>query len=211
MKETRELRTYTGTVELRMDGEDSDWPAEVTGVAAVVNQATDIGGWFEEEIARGAFDSALQGKIDIPVLFNHDANQIVGRTTSGTAKVWVNDAGHLAYSFVPDAKNPVHQHVVRSIQRGDITQSSFAFTVSRAMWSASAKYGDDSYRTILEVKKLYDVSPVTYPAYSGTSVGSRDAEAIESERAAIIAERSAGSTKQADAKRLINQALKKSI
>ena len=194
-----------------MEGEDSDWPAEVTGVAAVINQVTDIGGWFEEEIARGAFDAALAGEVDIPVLFNHDANQIVGRTTSGTAKVWVNDAGNLAYSFVPDQKNPVHQHVVRSIQRGDITQSSFAFTVSRAMWSGSTKYGDDSYRTILEVKKLYDVSPVTYPAYSGTSVGSRDAEAIESERAALIAERSANDKRQSDAKKLINEALKKSI
>ncbi len=41
MKETRELRTYTGTVELRMDGEDSDWPAEVTGVAAVATLCQD--------------------------------------------------------------------------------------------------------------------------------------------------------------------------
>jgi phage head maturation protease len=41
------------------------------------------------------------------------------------------------------------------------------------------------------MKELYDVSPVTYPAYSGTSVGSRDAEAIRQERDAIIAEREA--------------------
>lgn len=183
-----ERRTFTGTVELRM-AEGADFPTEVTGIAAVVNQRTDIG-WFEEEIAPGAFDDALTFS-DIRALFNHDPNRILGRTSAGTAKVWVNDEGHLAYSFTPDPSNPEHVSVVRSIQRGDITQSSFAFTTNGVQWVQSEKYGQEGTRRILKMKELYDVSPVTYPAYSGTSVGSRDAEAIRQERDAIIAEREA--------------------
>jgi HK97 family phage prohead protease len=183
-----ERRTFTGTVELRM-AEGADFPAEVTGIAAVVNQRTDIG-WFEEEIAPGAFDDALTFS-DIRALFNHDPNRILGRTAAGTAKVWVNDEGHLAYSFTPDPSNPEHVSVVRSIQRGDITQSSFAFITNGVQWVWSDKYGQEGTRRILRMKELYDVSPVTYPAYSGTSVGSRDAEAIRQEREAIIAEREA--------------------
>jgi HK97 family phage prohead protease len=183
-----ERRTFTGTVELRM-AEGQEFPTEVTGIAAVVDQRTDIG-WFEEEIAPGAFDDALTFS-DIRVLFNHDPNRILGRTVASTAKVWVNDAGHLAYSFTPDPSNPEHVSVVRSIQRGDITQSSFAFTTNGVQWVWSDKYGQEGTRRILKMKELYDVSPVTYPAYSGTSVGSRDAEAIRQERDAIIAEREA--------------------
>jgi hypothetical protein len=48
------------------------------------------------------------------------------------------------------------------MQRGDITQSSFAFTVEEDSWEQVE--GKD-IRTINKVKRLYDVSPVSIPAY----------------------------------------------
>lgn len=198
-----EKRAYTGSVELRMT-EGQEWPEEVAGVAAVVNQRTDLYG-FEEEIAPGAFDEALTGDVDIRALFNHDSNQILGRTKSGTAKVWVDEGGNLAYTFTPDKENPVHVSVVRSIQRGDITQSSFAFTVQGSEWLDSDKYGYMNVRRITKIKRLYDVSPVTYPAYQGTTVGSRDMDAIKAERDALIADRN---TSTEERQSIIHEAIK---
>lgn len=209
MGTTIEKRTITGSVSLRMkDGEE--WPEYVEGVAAVTEQRTDIG-WFEEEIARGAFDEALKVS-DIRVLGNHDPNQMLGRTSAKTAEVWVNADGNLAYRFTPDLGNPTHVSWVRSIQRGDISQSSFAFTIARqgSEWIDSDKYGREGTRRILRIGQLYDVSPVTYPAYEGTAVGTRDAN-IEAEREAIRAERQAAADKQASAKKQILDTFKKTI
>lgn len=206
-----ERRSITGTVQLRM-AEGQDWPEQVEGIAAVVNERTDIG-WFEEEIAPGAFDNALVNS-DIRVLGNHDPNIVLGRNTSGTAKVWVNESGQLAYSFTPDRENPTHVTWVRSIQRGDITQSSFAFTIQRTEWLHSDKYGEQGTRRILEVRALYDVSPVTYPAYAGTSIAARDMEAIKQERAATQAESdeaAKAAQAQIEAKNQIKQTLIESI
>lgn len=202
-----ERRTFTGTVELRQ-ADGAEWPEEVTGIAAVINQRTDIG-WFEEEIAQGAFDNALPIS-DIRILFNHDPNIPLGRTTAGTAKVWVNSAGNLAYSFTPDKENPQHVAVVRSIQRGDISQSSFAFRIQRTEWIRSEKYGEEGTRRILEIKELYDAAPVTYPAYTGTSVGNRDAQALEAERDEIRKEREAQAN-QSDAQRMAKQNILKTL
>lgn len=161
---------------------EDDEVREIVGIGAVVEQRTDLG-WFEETIKRGAFDAADMS--DVVALFNHDPNQILGRTTAGTATVSISDNGDLKYSFIPDMENPTHKSVVRSIQRGDIKQSSFAFSIKRdggSAWLSSEKYGDMGHREIRAIEKVYDVSPVTYPAYSNTSVSARDRESLEMER-----------------------------
>jgi HK97 family phage prohead protease len=203
-----ERRALLGTVELRMaDGQE--WPQYVEGVAAVVNSTTDIG-WFEERIAPGAFDEALKTS-DIRVLGNHDPNIMLGRTASNTAEVWVDTNGNLAYKFQPDENNPTHVSWVRSIQRGDISQSSFAFTVDSAQWSSSQKYGDLGLRTIVKVRELYDVSPVTYPAYADTSISARDEQSLKAERAKIEAEQNERREKVAGAKKEALKTLIKTI
>ena len=50
------------------------------------------------------------------------------------------------------------------MKRGDINSSSFAFTVKRDTWSNDEE--GNNIRTINEIERLYDVSPVTYPAYT---------------------------------------------
>jgi HK97 family phage prohead protease len=158
---------------------------EIVGIGAVVESRTDLG-WFEETVKRGAFDGA--DMTDVVALFNHDPNQILGRTSAGTATVSINEDGNLRYSFIPDMENPVHKSVVRSIQRGDIKQSSFAFSIKRdggSAWLSSEKYGDMGHREIRAIDKVYDVSPVTYPAYSTTSVSARDEKALKEEREAL--------------------------
>lgn len=178
----QERRTFTGTVIARSEGENM--PKEIGGIAAVINSVTDLG-YFEEVIERGAFDYALSKEYDIRCLFNHEAELILGRTLSGTCNVFVNADGNLEYTWVPDYENPTHMSVVRSIMRGDITQSSFAFTIKEQRWSESTKYGTMGKRTITVIEDLYDVSPVTYPAYADTEADARSIVAMRDEEREI--------------------------
>lgn len=178
----QERRTFTGTVIARSEGENM--PKEIGGIAAVINSVTDLG-YFEEVIERGAFDNALNKEYDIRCLFNHEAELILGRTKANTCNVFVNADGNLEYTWVPDYENPTHMSVVRSIMRGDITQSSFAFTIKEQKWSESKKYGTMGKRTITVIEDLYDVSPVTYPAYADTEADARSIVALRDQEREI--------------------------
>jgi uncharacterized protein len=178
----QERRTFTGTVIARAEGENM--PKEIGGIAAVINSVTDLG-YFEEVIERGAFDNALNKEYDIRCLFNHEAELILGRTKASTCNVFVNADGNLEYTWIPDYENPTHMSVVRSIMRGDITQSSFAFTIKEQKWSESTKYGSMGKRTITMIEDLYDVSPVTYPAYADTEADARSVVALRDQEREI--------------------------
>ena len=178
----QERRTITGTVHTRADGEGM--PKEIGGIAAVVNSVTDLG-YFEEVILPGAFDYALNREYDIRCLFNHECELILGRTKSNTYNVFVNADGNLEYTWIPDYENPTHVAVVRSIMRGDITQSSFAFTIKEQTWTDSTKYGTMGKRTIKVIDELFDVSPVTYPAYEETEADARSVVAMRDQEMEI--------------------------
>ena len=102
-----------------------------------------------------------------------------------TCKVFVNADGNLEYTWVPDYENPTHVSVVRSIMRGDITQSSFAFTIKEQTWTDSTKYGTMGKRTIKVIDELFDVSPVTYPAYAETEADARSVVAMRDQEMEI--------------------------
>jgi len=178
----QERRTFTGTVIARAEGEGM--PKVIGGIAAVINSVTDLG-YFEEVIEQGAFDNALSKEYDIRCLFNHEAELILGRTKASTCNVFVNADGNLEYTWIPDYENPTHMSVVRSIMRGDITQSSFAFTIKEQKWSESEKYGSMGKRTITIIEDLYDVSPVTYPAYADTEADARSVVALRDQEREI--------------------------
>lgn len=130
----------------------------VVGHAAVYGKLSEDLGGFREMIKPNAFDSVLEN--DVRVFFNHDPNYILGRTKAGTAKISSDKTG-LKYEFeVPDTQ--AGRDLLVSLERGDISQSSFAFSVDRDSWSE--RDGRD-IRTIEKVKRLYDVSPVSIPAY----------------------------------------------
>lgn len=181
----KEFRKF-GTIEKRAVVDGVEFPDKFGGVAAVVDTITDMG-WYEERISKGAFDSALaSADLDVRVLYNHEDCQVLGRTKSGTGRVYVDERGNLAYDYDFDPNSPLHKTVGAAIMRGDITQSSFAFVIEEVTWSASEKYGEMGLRTITKIKMIYDVSPVTYPAYEDTEADSR--KALIEERSQINGE-----------------------
>jgi uncharacterized protein len=180
--------------EARADG-DAGAAGEVvtlTGYAAKYNVLSEMMWDFQEMIAPGAFDDVMGD--DVRCLFNHDANLILGRTISGTLRLVLDDTGLRYESDLPNTVSA--NDLAVSVERGDITQSSFAFIVKEATWTER----DDStwLRTITKLARLYDVSPVTYPGYPDATVGMRSAfvadqraakAAIETERSGVARQR----------------------
>jgi HK97 family phage prohead protease len=160
-KEIRVLNTATTNLTVEMRGEDG--AAKITGYAAVFNSdSEDIG--FIERIKPGAFKKALK-KSDVRALFNHDPNYIIGR--SGVNLHLAEDKTGLKMTVDP-IPTETYRMVAENINAGLVTQQSFAFTVADDEWNE-----DYTQRTIKEVDEIFDVSPVTYPAYPDTTVALR--------------------------------------
>ena len=173
-----ELRA-NGRVELRAATDGV--PRTIVGYAAVFDSPTDIGGYFIEKIARGAFTGAIARPDDVRCLFNHRDSAVLGRTKSGTLSLFEDEIG-LRYEVTPPNATWAHD-LVASIERGDVSQSSFQFRAKRQSWDET---GDVPVRTLLEVE-LIDVSPVTFPAYDDTEVGLRSKEMLDAFRARQLA------------------------
>lgn len=183
---TRESRFLLASVEMRTAETEGESP-KVFGYAAKFNtRSQNLGSadyQFYEILLPGAFDGVL--KDDVRALFNHESSAILARSKNGTGSLEIGvDAIGLWYRFeAPDTQ--VGRDLVTSLQRGDIDQSSFSFTVDKdgQAWSET-KDGDGPtvfVRTISKVSGLYDVSPVTYPAYLDASVALRSLEEFRKE------------------------------
>lgn len=142
--------------------------AKITGHAAMFNKLSEPLPGFREKIAPGAFAKSIKAD-DIRALFNHDANYVLGRNKAGTLRLTEDDQGLAIEIDPPDTQWA--RDLQESIRRGDISQMSFGFVVISDAWQQNK--GKEAVRTLQEVK-LFDVSPVTYPAYPQTSVKVRD-------------------------------------
>jgi hypothetical protein len=156
-------------VELRAQ-EGSDGQRHIEGHAAVFNSISEEIFGFKEIIMPGAFAGAI-GRSDIRALVNHNPNYILGRLKAGTLSAQEDQRG-LAVDIIPPDTQYARDLLV-SIDRGDIDQMSFMFTVKRDEW---AENNGEVVRTIYEFDQIYDVSPVTFPAYTETDVSARARE-----------------------------------
>lgn len=139
---------------------------KIKGYGAVFNKRSENLGGFYEVIEPGAFDGVLGD--DVRALINHNSDLILARTTSKTLKLWVDENG-LGYEVeMPDTTYA--RDLMVSTKRGDISQSSFGFIVDDDTWEEKEGI---VLRTIKKIKRLLDVSVVTYPAYPDTSAATR--------------------------------------
>lgn len=151
-------------------------PPIIRGHAAVFNALSEDLGGFREQIMPGAFADAIV-KDDVRALFNHDANFILGRNVSGTLKM-VEDARGLAIEITPPDTGIVRDLVLAPIERGDVTGMSFGFSVRPGGQDWAVDDNGFTVRTLKNVR-LYDVSPVVYPAYRQTDVALRSLSAFK--------------------------------
>lgn len=165
-----ERRFYTGqlTIEKRANG-DSNNPV-ITGYAARFNTLSQNLGGFLEMLVPNAFQETINNGDDVRALFNHDPSLILGRSTSGTLELEEDENG-LIYRIIPPDTQAARDLMV-SMERGDVNQSSFGFEVVEESWQHPTDDQPLPVRILRRVK-LWDVSPVTFPAYTDTSVAVR--------------------------------------
>ncbi|MBS0205678.1 MAG: HK97 family phage prohead protease [Planctomycetes bacterium] len=118
-----------------------------------------------ERVMPGAFNNAIARPDDVRCLFNHDESDIYGRTAANTLVLTVDNIG-LRFSCLLDPDSDDATELLTSIKRGDVDACSFGFRADAVTWR---DVGENSYRELTDVT-LYDVGPVTFPAYTGTSV-----------------------------------------
>ncbi|MEZ2896544.1 HK97 family phage prohead protease, partial [Providencia rettgeri] len=172
MSSNQETRCYVG--EVRAEPGEDNKPTHIIGLGSVFDSRSELMYGFKEIIKPGAFDDVL--KDDVRGLFNHDPNYILGRTAAGTLSLSVSERG-LVYDITAPDTQTIRDLVLAPMQRGDINQSSFAFRVAR---DGEDWYQDDEgviIREIHKVSRLFDVSPVTYPAYQDAGAAVRSMEA----------------------------------
>lgn len=162
--------------EVRATEETSD-ALILRGYAAVFDQETDVGGMFREVVRPGAFTKTLSESKGIKALRNHNTDVVLASVSGGTLDLAEDDKG-LPVELRMDPLNTDHRNTYQSVKRGDITKMSFAFTPIKSTWSIDESADIPDLRELIELK-LFEVSPVPFPAYEGTSLQARaEARAI---------------------------------
>ena len=159
------------------EAEDGSYIIE--GYGSVFNSESKNLGGFYEYISPDAFRSA--DLTQTVALINHDNNYVLGRSPK-TLQLSVDERG-LKYT-VKLGKQSYAQDLYESIKRGDISSSSFAFTISDGGDSWEKRDGK-LIRTINSIDTLYDVSAVTNPAYGSATVSARALEEVEAQTTEI--------------------------
>lgn len=166
----RELRAFElKNLEIRAE---EGQPKKIVGYAAVFETLSEPMFGFREKIQAGAFAESI-GADDIRALWNHDENYVLGRNRAGTLKLEENELGLKIEITPPDAQWA--RDLLVSIERRDVSQMSFGFETLKDMWDEEDP--QNIVRTLIKAR-LWDVSPVTFPAYTSTSANVRTYEEI---------------------------------
>lgn len=164
----RRVVALTG-IEVRA-GEGADGAIGFKGHAAVFDTWTWIGSkkWgFREKVASGAFSKTLK-EADVRFLHNHNPDLVLARNKAATLRLAEDKVGLGVDADM--APTSYAKDLAISLERGDISQMSFGFQVVKDEWLQDDEGADE--RTLLELK-LFDVSTVTFPAYTETDASLR--------------------------------------
>lgn len=148
---------------------ERDGKRYMEGYFAVFDKPYRVFDDWEETIAPGAFQNALNSRADVKALWNHNHDLVLGSTAAGTLTLR-EDAAGLFGSILINEKDQDAVNAYARVERGDVDGCSFGFDIKRQEES----WENGEYRTrILEVEPLYEVSPCTFPAYVDTSISAR--------------------------------------
>lgn len=160
----------------------SDGTAVIRGYAVVYNRLSVPLGGFRERIMPGAFDEVLkrsESRVDLVSYFNHDANIMLGRESSGTLRVWSDERG-LGFEVNPPKSR---EDILELVSRGDVRGASFTFQLRGPN---AENWVEEDGMPVREVRSasIYELGPVVQPAYPETavSVARRSLEAWRSQQ-----------------------------
>ena len=165
---------------------NEDHGAFITGTPIVFDQKTDMG-WYEETISRDALkDTELK---DVPLLVGHNTSMIPlarsrNNNENSTMQLTVTETGMDIRADLDVENNPKAKELYSAVQRGDMNGMSFMFTVDKDSWDDI----DTDYpkRTIMSIRRVFEVSAVTFPAYPQTTIqAASEGETLDSVRASL--------------------------
>jgi len=186
-RETRQVRSVPLQFKTRAD--DATGDKYIGGYFSVFNTNYEIWPGATESVAPEAFDGALAD--DIRCLVDHDTRLVLGRTKAGTLTLKTDSRG-LWGEVKINPNDSDAMNLYERVNRGDVDQCSFGFDIVEEEFEDN---GSSIHWTIKKVK-LYEVSVVTFPAYSDTSVSARK------KQAETIKKRSLDAWKQSTLKKL---------
>jgi len=193
-------RRYIPVEEIELRQSEEDGLHKLSGYAAVFNKRSENLGGFVEVLRPGAFRKVLESEPDVKFLFNHDPSALLARTKNGTLRLEENTVGLKFEAELADTTTA--RDVRQLIDRGDIDQCSFAFAVAKDGDKFTEQKEGLYLREIFEIGKFADVSAVTYPAYTQTSVSVRSAkEVMDSHLETLQAQSKEDEYKRAQARR----------
>lgn len=175
MNNKRKMRQLRGVFSEFQTRTEETGDLYISGYFAVFNSDYEVWSGATESIAETAFDGALAD--DIRCLINHETRLVLGRTKSGTLILKTDSRGLWGEVKI----NPNDQDAINlyeRVKRGDVDQCSFGFEILDEEFEDR---GDSVHWTIKKVK-LYEVSVVTFPAYTDTNVSARKLELEEIKR-----------------------------
>lgn len=179
----KEIRAFS--FEVRAE-ENEKHGTFITGTPIVFDQATDMG-WYEEKIDREALkDADLK---DVRFLVGHNTSMIPlarsrNNNENSTMQMTVTDRGMEIRVDLDTENNPEARALYSAVKRGDMSGMSFMFVVDKDSWEEV----DSDYpkRTIMSIRKVFEVSAVAFPAYEGTDIqAASDGQTLDSVRASL--------------------------
>lgn len=170
METKKEIRAFD--FEVRAE-ENEEHGHILTGRPIVFDQRTDMG-WYDEIIERGALDET--DLKDVRFLVNHNTDMIPlarsrNNTDNSTMQMKVDEDGMGIRVDLDVENNAEAKSLYSAVARGDISGMSFMFTVGRDAWDDAES--EHPTRRIRSLSKVFEVSAVTFPAYSQTSIQTR--------------------------------------
>lgn len=183
----KEIRLFNFEVR----AEDTERGKTITGRPIVFGQKTDLG-WYDEIIERGALDTT--DLKDVRLLVNHNVDMIPlarsrNNTENSTMQLTADDNGLLIRADLDTENNSDSKSLYSAVGRGDVDGMSFMFTVDKDSWDDPDS--EHPTRHIRSIRRVFEVSAVTFPAYSQTSIQARGlSEALDSAKESLESERS---------------------
>jgi hypothetical protein len=148
---------------------EGDKPTAFVGVPVVFNQLSEDLGGFREIISPRAWDTAILD--DCFAVFNHKEDNLLATYKAGTLRFLPNDENGVNVE-IDQANTTISRDCSEWVRRKEVDKMSFKFTLHEdgEEWMLDAE--DNLIRTITKFDRIYDVSLVTRPAYTGTSIRS---------------------------------------
>ena len=184
---SKEIRSFDFEVRA---GVDENHGNVLTGRPIVFGQRTDLG-WYDEIIeAEALADTDLR---DVRFLVNHNTDMIPlarsrNNNENSTMQMSVGTEGMDIRVDLDVENNADAKSLYSAVSRGDISGMSFMFIVDKDSWDDVDS--DHPTRRIRSIKSVMEVSAVTFPAYTQTSITARGlSDALDSARASLDSEK----------------------